>query len=73
MNTTLSFRCLAEIQNWLHTVSQYAQLHRRKMGLAVHYLKLAASISLGHRRLSVELDGIASDPLPAAVIDNMPR
>ncbi|CAM9247652.1 unnamed protein product, partial [Ectocarpus fasciculatus] len=49
------------------------ELHRRKMGLAVHYLRLAASISLGHRRLSVELDSIASDPLPAAVIDNMPR
>ncbi|CBJ30185.1 hypothetical protein Esi_0179_0018 [Ectocarpus siliculosus] len=49
------------------------ELHRRKMGLAVHYLRLAASISLGHRRLSIELDSIASDPLPAAVIDNMPR
>ncbi|CAM9264371.1 unnamed protein product [Ectocarpus sp. 12 AP-2014] len=48
-------------------------LHRHKMGLAVHYLRLAASISLGHRRLSIDLDSIASDPLPAAVIDNMPR
>ncbi|CAB1113909.1 unnamed protein product [Ectocarpus sp. CCAP 1310/34] len=49
------------------------ELHRHKMGLFVHYLRLAASISLGHRRLSIELDSIASDPLPAAVIDNMPR
>ncbi|CAM9321001.1 unnamed protein product [Ectocarpus sp. 13 AM-2016] len=49
------------------------ELRRHKMGLAVHYLRLAASISLGHRRLSIELDSIASDPLPAAVIDNMPR
>ncbi|CAM9209213.1 unnamed protein product [Ectocarpus sp. 4 AP-2014] len=49
------------------------ELHRHKMGLAVHYLRLAAMVSLGHRRLSIELDSIASDPLPAAVIDNMPR
>ncbi|CAM9597313.1 unnamed protein product, partial [Ectocarpus sp. 8 AP-2014] len=40
------------------------ELHRRKMGLAVHYLRLATSISLGHSRLSIELDSIASDPLP---------
>lgn len=71
INTTLSLR--RQIQTKLMSSLQYAQLHRRKMGLAVHYLRLSASISLGHRRLSIELDSIASDPLPAAVIDNMPR
>lgn len=34
---------------------------------------LAASIAAGRKRLDVELDTIASDPLPAEVIENMPR
>eukprot|EP00903_Cladosiphon_okamuranus_P012352 g11581.t1 len=45
----------------------------RDLGLASHFLRLAASISSGHKRLDVELDTIASDPLPATVIENLPR
>lgn len=43
------------------------------MVLACHYMRLAASILSGRRRLGVELDSISSGPLPAAVVENMPR
>lgn len=46
---------------------------QHKMELVSHYLRLAASISSGHRLLDIELDSIASDPLPPAVIEAMPR
>jgi len=46
---------------------------QKNMRLACHYLRLAASITAGRRRLDVELDTIVSDPLPAEVIENMPR
>ena len=46
---------------------------QHKLELVSHYLRLAASISSGHRHLDIELDSIASDPLPPAVIEAMPR
>ncbi|CAM9135050.1 unnamed protein product [Scytosiphon promiscuus] len=46
---------------------------KRKLDLACHYLRLAAAISYGRKRLDVELDSISSEPLPPAVVENMPR
>eukprot|EP00752_Nemacystus_decipiens_P012187 g10805.t1 len=43
------------------------------LGLACHFLQLAASISAGRRRLDMELDKIASEPLPPAVVESLPR
>ncbi|CAM9195336.1 unnamed protein product [Sphacelaria rigidula] len=41
--------------------------------LTAHYLRLAAAIMSGRRRLDAELGDMATEPLPAAVVDAMPR
>lgn len=45
----------------------------QKVKLTSHYLRLAAAIMSGRRRLDAELGDMATEPLPAAVVDAMPR
>lgn len=41
--------------------------------VAAHYLRLSAAIALGRHRLDAEVGDMATEPLPSAVIDAIPR